>query len=100
MKAPVRPAAERWRARRRRLSVVVPVYNLETMLARSLDSILAQPVRDLEVVIVDDGSTDGSTAIAQAYARPGREGAGSSSRRTAGCPGPATWPWSTAPATW
>ena len=61
-------AAERWRARRRRLSVVVPVYNLETMLARSLDSILAQPVRDLEVVIVDDGSTDGSTAIAQAYA--------------------------------
>lgn len=56
------------RADRRRLSVVVPVYNVAPLLADSLDSILAQPVRDLEVVVVDDGSTDGSTAIAREYA--------------------------------
>jgi CDP-glycerol glycerophosphotransferase len=48
--------------------VVVPVYNVESMLAACLDSILAQPVKDLEVVIVDDGSTDGSVAIARRYA--------------------------------
>lgn len=51
-----------------RLSVVVPVYNVGDLLAASLDSILAQPVRDLEVVVVDDGSTDGCTQIARAYA--------------------------------
>jgi hypothetical protein len=57
-----------WRGRRQRLSVVVPVYNVESMLAASLDSVLAQPVKDLEVVIVDDGSTDGSLAVARGYA--------------------------------
>lgn len=58
------------RGRRRApcLSVVVPVYNVEETLAASLDSVLAQPVRDLEVIVVDDGSTDGSNAIASSYA--------------------------------
>ncbi len=50
------------------LSVVVPVYNVEPWLAACLDSILAQRVRDLEVILVDDGSTDGSVAIAEQYA--------------------------------
>jgi glycosyltransferase involved in cell wall biosynthesis len=50
-----------------RLSVVLPVYNVEDYLAEALDSILAQTFSDLEVVIVDDGSTDGSRRIADRY---------------------------------
>lgn len=48
---------------------MVPVYNVETYLAECLDSILVQPLADLEVVVVDDGSTDGSGRIAEEYAR-------------------------------
>ncbi len=51
-----------------RVSVVVPVYNVEKYLRRSLDSILAQTLGDIEVVCVDDGSTDGSPAILEEYA--------------------------------
>ncbi|QNS05904.1 CDP-glycerol glycerophosphotransferase family protein [Streptomyces xanthii] len=51
-----------------RLSVVVPVYNVEDDLADCLASIAAQTVQDLEVVLVDDGSTDGSAALARAFA--------------------------------
>jgi CDP-glycerol glycerophosphotransferase len=56
------------RTTRPRLSVVVPVYNVENYLAECLDSIRAQTFTDLEVVLVDDGSTDGSSAIAEQYA--------------------------------
>lgn len=57
------------RRQRPRLSVVIPVHNVETYLAECLDSVLGQEFRDLEVVLVDDGSTDGSAAIAAGYAR-------------------------------
>ncbi len=50
------------------VSVVIPVYNVESYLAECLDSVLAQSMADLEVVCVNDGSTDGSLAILQAYA--------------------------------
>ncbi|MCQ2222844.1 MAG: glycosyltransferase [Bacteroidaceae bacterium] len=46
-----------------KLSVVVPVYNVEEFLERCVNSILAQEFTDLEVVLVDDGSSDGSPAI-------------------------------------
>lgn len=46
-----------------RASIVVPIYNAETTLHRCLSSIAAQTHRDLEVILVDDGSTDGSGAI-------------------------------------
>jgi CDP-glycerol glycerophosphotransferase len=52
-----------------RISVVVPIYNVERYLDECLRSVADQTVTDLEVVMVDDGSTDGSTAIAEAYAR-------------------------------
>ncbi len=52
-----------------RISVVVPIYNVEEYLAPCLDSVLAQKVRDIEVLMVDDGSTDGSAAVAAAYAQ-------------------------------
>lgn len=54
--------------RRPRLSIVVPVYNVESYLAECLDSVLAQPYDDLEVILVDDGSTDSSAGIARRYA--------------------------------
>ncbi len=52
-----------------RLSVVLPVYNVQDYVAEALDSILAQSYQDLEVVVVDDGSTDGSRAIVDGYVR-------------------------------
>lgn len=45
------------------VSVIVPVYNVEDLLPRCVDSILAQGHRNLEVILVDDGSTDRSAAI-------------------------------------
>ena len=49
------------------ISVIVPVYNVEPYLRKCLDSILNQTYRDLEILIIDDGSTDGSEAICDEY---------------------------------
>ncbi len=49
------------------LSVIIPVYNGERHLAEAIDSVLAQNHRSIEVIIVDDGSTDGSANIANSY---------------------------------
>ncbi|MFD7455320.1 glycosyltransferase family 2 protein [Kitasatospora sp. NPDC059827] len=51
-----------------RLSVVVPIYNVERYLAECLDSIAAQTFTDFECVLVDDGSTDDGPVIAKEYA--------------------------------
>jgi len=50
------------------LTVVLPVYDVEDYLAECLDSVLGQSLTDLEVVAVDDGSTDGSAAVLAEYA--------------------------------
>jgi CDP-glycerol glycerophosphotransferase len=52
-----------------RISVVVPIYNVEPFLDECLRSIAGQTFADLEVVMVDDGSTDGSAAIAERFAQ-------------------------------
>ena len=49
------------------LSVIVPVYNTKEHLPRCLDSILSQGFSDFELLLVDDGSTDGSGAICDDY---------------------------------
>lgn len=50
------------------LSIIIPVYNTEAYLPACLDSILSQDFTDFEVLLVDDGSRDGSGAICDAYA--------------------------------
>jgi glycosyltransferase involved in cell wall biosynthesis len=51
------------------ISVVIPVYNVETYLAQCLESVAAQSYGDLEILCVIDGSTDGSAEIAWQFAR-------------------------------
>ena len=51
-----------------KVSLIVPVYNAEKNISRCVDSILNQEFSDLEVILIDDGSSDGSPAILDEYA--------------------------------
>ena len=50
-----------------KISVIVPVYNVEKFIGRCLDSIINQTMEDLEIILVDDGSTDNSGIICDEY---------------------------------
>lgn len=50
------------------VSIVIPVYNAEKYLVKCLDSIINQTLKNTEIIIIDDGSTDGSSAICKEYA--------------------------------
>lgn len=49
------------------ISVIIPVYNVEPYLERCVDSVINQTYKNLEIILVDDGSTDGSGGICDAY---------------------------------
>mgnify|MGYP001097480618 CR=1 FL=1 len=54
------------------ISVIIPVYNAEKYIAGCLDALCAQTFGDIEVLCVDDGSTDGSGSILAEYAGKAR----------------------------
>lgn len=51
-------------------SIIIPMYNREKFIARALDSCLNQDFQDYEIIVVDDGSVDGSVAVVQSYDDP------------------------------
>ena len=52
-----------------KVSVIVPVYNAELTLGPTLDDILSQTLREIEIICVDDGSADGSAALLDAFSK-------------------------------
>ena len=52
-----------------RVSVIVPVYNAERFIAECIESVLDQTLASFELIVVDDGSVDGSASIVEGYAR-------------------------------
>ena len=51
-----------------KVSVVIPIYNVEDKVARCLESILTQSLHDLEIIVVDDGTPDNSMQVVERYA--------------------------------
>ena len=51
----------------KKLSAIIPVYNMEQYLRKCLDSIVSQSMKDLQVILVNDGSTDSSEKIIDEY---------------------------------
>lgn len=50
-----------------KISIIIPVYNVEDYLQPCLDSMIDQPVKEIEIICVDDGSTDGSGTLCDRY---------------------------------
>lgn len=51
-----------------KISVIIPAYNIENYLGRALDSVLAQTYTNLEIIVVNDGSNDGTSTVINNYA--------------------------------
>ena len=74
-----------------KVSVIVPVHNTERYLRQCLDSLVRQTLREIEIICIDDGSSDGSLAILMDYAALDsrvrvieQEGAGAGAARNVG----------------
>lgn len=50
-----------------KISIIIPIFNVEEYLPKCLDSVLSQTLKDIEVICVNDGSTDGSLRVLQEY---------------------------------
>ena len=48
-------------------SIIVPIYNVEALLPRCIDSLIGQQYQNIEIILVNDGSTDSSEAICREY---------------------------------
>ena len=55
-----------------KISVIIPAYNIEKYLGRTLDSVLTQTYANLEIIVVNDGSKDGTAALINSYAEKDR----------------------------
>ena len=55
-------------AQKPKVSIIVPIYNVEKYLRECLESLVTQTLHEIEIICIDDGSTDGSSAILDAYA--------------------------------
>lgn len=55
--------------KRKKLTVIIPVYNVEKYIVRCVNSVVTQTYKDLEIILVDDGSTDNSGSICDEYAK-------------------------------
>lgn len=64
---PERTVKRKYAAENAKVSVIVPVFNAEWYLRKSVDSLLKQTLKDIEVIFIDDGSTDGSSDILEKY---------------------------------
>ena len=53
----------------KKVSVIIPVYQVENYLERAVDSVLEQTLSEMEIILVDDGSEDTSPQICDRYAR-------------------------------
>lgn len=62
-------AVPRKKSKHYKLSVVVPLYNSELFMCRTIDAILLSSLEDIELILIDDGSTDKTWEIAQRYAK-------------------------------
>ena len=51
-----------------KISVIIPVYNIASYLQRCLDSVISQTYKNLEIIVVNDGSLDNSLEILEEYA--------------------------------
>ncbi|UTR10584.1 glycosyltransferase [Evansella sp. LMS18] len=74
-----------------KISIIVPIYNVEAYLSRCLDSLIAQTITDIEIIAVNDGSTDNCLDILKQYAKKDKrikiinqENSGVSAARNAG----------------
>jgi len=91
-----------------KFSIIIPVYNVERYLRTCLDSILTQSFKDWEILLVDDGSPDGSPAICDEYAQKDvrirvfhKENGGVSSARNLGLENArGEWVWYVDPDDW
>ena len=77
-----------------KLSVIIPVYNVENYIEKCLDSVINQTLQDIEIIIVNDGSTDSSKEKIEKYLKKyqdkieylEKENGGLSSARNFGLP--------------